>query len=54
MTYQLGDLDIVANGYTPASYDPQRAYPTVVCTAPGRTNRVLGHQRQRDRIVGSL
>jgi fermentation-respiration switch protein FrsA (DUF1100 family) len=32
--YKLGGLDIVANVYTPANYDPKKQYPAVVVAHP--------------------
>jgi fermentation-respiration switch protein FrsA (DUF1100 family) len=32
--YQLNGLDIVANVYTPANYDPRRKYPAIVVAHP--------------------
>ncbi len=34
VTYKLGGLDIVANVYTPAGYDPGRQYPAIVVAHP--------------------
>ena len=34
VTYQLNGLDIVANVYTPANYDPQQKYPAIVVAHP--------------------
>jgi uncharacterized protein len=34
VTYKLTGLDIVANVYTPANYDPQRKYPALVVAHP--------------------
>ena len=34
VTYTLDGLDIAANVYTPAGYDPARAYPAVVVAHP--------------------
>ncbi len=34
VTYKLNGLDIAANVYTPADYDPARKYPTVVLAHP--------------------
>lgn len=34
VTYKLGGLDIVANVYTPANYDPARKYPAIVVAHP--------------------
>ena len=34
VSYKLGGLDIVANVYTPAGYDPARKYPAIVVAHP--------------------
>ena len=34
VTYKLTGLDIAANVYTPANYDPQRPYPAIVVAHP--------------------
>lgn len=34
VTYKLNGLDIVANVYTPANYDPQQKYPAIVVAHP--------------------
>jgi hypothetical protein len=34
VTYTLNGLDIVANVYTPANYDPNRKYPAIVVAHP--------------------
>lgn len=34
VTYKVTGLDIVANVYTPANYDPQRPYPAIVVAHP--------------------
>ncbi|GAA5233616.1 alpha/beta hydrolase [Verticiella sediminum] len=34
VTYKLNGLDIVANVYTPANYDPQNTYPAIVVAHP--------------------
>lgn len=34
VTYKLHDLDIVANVYTPANYDPARKYPAIIVAHP--------------------
>src|SRR6185312_1474649 len=34
VTYKLNGLDISANVYTPANYDPKKTYPTVVVAHP--------------------
>lgn len=49
VTYTLHGLDIVANVYTPASYDPKQAYPTIVVAHPngGIKEQVAGLYGQR-------
>jgi len=49
VTYKLGGLDISANVYTPASYDPKKAYPAVVVAHPngGVKEQVAGLYAQR-------
>jgi len=49
VTYRLGGLDISANVYTPANYDPKKAYPTVVVAHPngGVKEQVAGLYAQR-------
>ncbi|WP_323147012.1 alpha/beta hydrolase [Pseudomonas marginalis] len=49
VTYKLNGLDIVANVYTPASYDPKKTYPTVVVAHPngGVKEQVAGLYAQR-------
>jgi fermentation-respiration switch protein FrsA (DUF1100 family) len=39
VTYKLTGLDIVANVYTPATYDPQRKYPAIVVGASERRSQ---------------
>ena len=34
VTYKLNGLDIAANVYTPANYDPKQKYPTIVVAHP--------------------
>ena len=34
VSYKLNGLDIVANVYTPANYDPNKKYPAVVVAHP--------------------
>lgn len=48
-TYTLNGLDIVANVYTPANYDPARSYPAVVVAHPngGVKEQVAGLYAQR-------
>jgi hypothetical protein len=47
--YELGGLDIAANVYTPANYDPKKKYPTVVVAHPngGVKEQVAGLYAQR-------
>jgi len=47
--YKLNGLDIAANVYTPANYDPKRKYPTVVVAHPngGVKEQVAGLYAQR-------
>jgi len=49
VTYKLSGLDIAANVYTPANYDPQRMYPAVVVAHPngGVKEQVSGLYAQR-------
>ncbi len=49
VTYKLGGLDIVANVYTPAGYDPGRTYPAIVVAHPngGVKEQVAGLYAQR-------
>ncbi|MDO7928194.1 alpha/beta hydrolase [Pseudomonas sp. KFB-139] len=49
VTYKLNDLDIAANVYTPANYDPKKTYPTVVVAYPngGVKEQVAGLYAQR-------
>jgi len=49
VTYKLGGLDIAANVYTPANYDPKKTYPTVVVAHPngGVKEQVAGLYAQR-------
>ncbi|GFM88866.1 hypothetical protein PSCICO_42650 [Pseudomonas cichorii] len=49
VTYKLNDLDIAANVYTPANYDPKKTYPTVVVAHPngGVKEQVAGLYAQR-------
>lgn len=44
VSYKLNGLDIVANVYTPANYDPNKKYPAVVVTHPngGVKEQVVG------------
>jgi fermentation-respiration switch protein FrsA (DUF1100 family) len=49
VTYKLNGLEISANVYTPANYDPNRAYPAVVVAHPngGVKEQVAGLYAQR-------
>jgi fermentation-respiration switch protein FrsA (DUF1100 family) len=49
VTYKLNGLDISANVYTPANYDPKKAHPTVVVAHPngGVKEQVAGLYAQR-------
>lgn len=49
VTYQLNGIDIAANVYTPANYDPSRNYPAVVVAHPngGVKEQVAGLYAQR-------
>lgn len=49
VTYRLNGLDIVANVYTPADYDPAKTYPAVVVAHPngGVKEQVAGLYAQR-------
>ncbi len=49
VTYKLNGLDIAANVYTPADYDPKKSYPTVVVAHPngGVKEQVAGLYAQR-------
>jgi hypothetical protein len=49
ITYKLTGLEIVANVYTPANYDPQQKYPAVVVAHPngGVKEQVAGLYAQR-------
>ncbi len=49
VTYKLSGLDISANVYTPANYDPKRTYPAVVVAHPngGVKEQVAGLYAQR-------
>jgi fermentation-respiration switch protein FrsA (DUF1100 family) len=49
VTYKLNGLDISANIYTPANYDPQKKYPAVVVAHPngGVKEQVAGLYAQR-------
>jgi uncharacterized protein len=49
VSYKLNGLDIVANVYTPANYDPSRKYPAIVVAHPngGVKEQVAGLYAQR-------
>ena len=49
VTYPLNGLDIAANVYTPANYDPQQPYPAIVVAHPngGVKEQVAGLYAQR-------
>ncbi len=49
VTYKLNGLDISANVYTPANYDPKKTYPAVVVAHPngGVKEQVAGLYAQR-------
>lgn len=49
VTYKLNGLDIAANVYTPANYDPAKTYPAVVVAHPngGVKEQVAGLYAQR-------
>ena len=49
VTYQLNNIDIAANVYTPAHYDAARQYPTIVIAHPngGVKEQVAGLYAQR-------
>lgn len=49
VTYKLGGLDIVANVYTPANYDPKNQYPAIVVAHPngGVKEQTAGLHAQR-------
>lgn len=49
VTYRLGGLDIAANIYTPANYDPASTYPAIVVAHPngGVKEQVAGLYAQR-------
>lgn len=49
VTYKLNGIDIAANVYTPANYDPLKKYPTVVVAHPngGVKEQVAGLYAQR-------
>jgi uncharacterized protein len=49
VTYQLNGVDISANVYTPANYDPKKTYPAIVVAHPngGVKEQVAGLYAQR-------
>ncbi|NTG90635.1 alpha/beta hydrolase [Agrobacterium rhizogenes] len=49
VTYKLNNLDIVANVYTPAGYDPSKKYPAIVLAHPngGVKEQTTGLYAQR-------
>lgn len=49
VSYKLNGLDIAANVYTPANYDPKKTYPTVMVAHPngGVKEQVAGLYAQR-------
>ena len=49
VTYKLNGIDIAANVYTPANYDPSKKYPAVVVAHPngGVKEQVAGLYAQR-------
>lgn len=49
VTYKLNGLDIAANVYTPANYDPKKQYPAIVVAHPngGVKEQVAGLYAQR-------
>lgn len=56
VTYKLNGLDIAANVYTPANYDPSKHYPTVVVAHPngGVKEQVAGLYAQRLAELGYI
>ena len=56
VTYKLNGLDIAANVYTPANYDPQQKYPAVVVAHPngGVKEQVAGLYAQRLAELGYI
>jgi fermentation-respiration switch protein FrsA (DUF1100 family) len=56
VTYKLNGLDIAANVYTPANYDPSKHYPTVVVAHPngGVKEQVAGLYAQRLAEIGYI
>jgi fermentation-respiration switch protein FrsA (DUF1100 family) len=56
VTYKLNGLDIAANVYTPANYDPNRKYPAIVVAHPngGVKEQVAGLYAQRLAEQGNI
>lgn len=56
VTYKLNGLDIVANVYTPAGFDPTRSYPAVVVAHPngGVKEQTAGLYAQRLAELGYI
>lgn len=56
VTYQLNGLDIAANIYTPAGYDPRKKYPAIVIAHPngGVKEQVAGLYAQRLAELGYI
>jgi len=56
VTYKLNNLDIAANVYTPANYDPKHRYPAVVVAHPngGVKEQVAGLYAQRLAELGYI
>ena len=54
--YQLRDLQIAANVYTPANYDPKKSYPAIVVAHPngGVKEQVAGLYAQRLAELGYI
>lgn len=54
--YKLNGLDIVANVYTPANYDPQKKYPAIAVAHPngGVKEQVAGLYAQRLAEIGYI
>src|SRR5258708_1132469 len=56
VTYKLNGLDIVANVYTPANYDPRQIYPAIVLAHPNGwvKEQVAGLYAQRLAELGYI
>ena len=56
VSYKLNNLEIAANVYTPANYDPKRSYPAVVVAHPngGVKEQVAGLYAQRLAELGYI